>query len=323
MTSGGKFALAGITAGTVMAGAPIACGAINAYMRKPIDKSGFLHLENGVPVTQSGKSVTLTGTEINNPALFCFKDGNRYFPDSAEEFADLEKRFGNYGAREIYGKAFESIFSKDDIKALKKEGVNCVRISLYKHLLFKNGNISKKEEPILDRLDNAIKLCKKAGIYVILTLNGYENNKNLFSGCKAGFDCRNEIIKLWLKVLNHYKNESAVAAVELLNGINPADDKESDLLVKFAKRAAKAIREINDEHIIICSGIPGKKQIKSKDSGLYIDNGTDCGLYCIPVPFKTKAQNSIHRVMPPEIDTAKHSFDEINEKIAAAYGKSK
>lgn len=348
MTSAGKFALAGFAAGTVMAGAPFACGIIFSLTRRPIDKNSFLHVEDGSLVTSDGKNVLLSGIDMNESSFTCFKDGIRSFDSEKEIFNQLEKRFGNYGAREIYGKGTESALTPADIKLMKKAGISCLRIPLRQHLLFKNSD-TKKQEPSLDRLDGIIKACRKAGIYVILSLAADENDKELFDCGKKGFDKRNELIKLWLKIAGHYKKEAAVAGYDLLDGLECTESKKSDTLLKFYLRAAKALRGTDDEHIVFIRGTYGDKElknIKDKNTAFCIsgeenpakehkaekfplillgsgDTQTDGllekGISCISGSFKGKDENSLYRIALPQIDIENDSYETINEKLSTAF----
>ena len=76
----------------------------------------------------------------------------------------------------------------------------------------------------------------------------------LFSSSKNGFDARNATVRLWTQIAAHYKDEPAIAAYDLLN--RPLNriaewEKSLDTLHKFYRRLLKAIRTVDEKHIII------------------------------------------------------------------------
>ncbi len=264
MTNNAKIMAAGCAAGVTAATVPAVYGLVKATARQPITDKDFLRAENGEFISECGARICLRGINLNDD-LFWFKKADLESNASGYDVFDaLENRFGAYGARLLVQKYNENFIAPSDIKKIAKLGANCVRIPLrYKYLLSKENC---KGDIDFDALDKIIEKCKKSGLYVILDLHsapGFQNTdsacgKNgqsvLFSSSKDGFDARNATIRLWTQIAAHYKDEPAVAAYDLLN--RPLNriaewEKSLDTLHKFYRRLLKAIRTVDEKHIII------------------------------------------------------------------------
>lgn len=264
LTESEKIMTAGCAAGIAAAAIPTVYGYVKATAQKPIADADFLKTENGGFVSDCGEYITLRGVNLNDDLFYFQKADLDANSRSYDVFAALESRFGRYGARQLVQKFNEGMIAPSDIKYLRKLGANCVRIPLRYRYLYSKENC--KGDIDFDRLDFIIEKCKKAGIYVILDLHsapGFQNNGSacsqsdrsvLFESSKEGFEARNAVVRLWTQVASHYKDEPAVAAYDLLN--RPlycvADwENKLDTLHKFYRRIYKAIRHLDDRHIVI------------------------------------------------------------------------
>lgn len=290
MTDNEKILVAGCAAGAAAATVPAVYGYIKSSARQPISDRDFLRAESGEFISECGAHISLRGINLNDD-LFGFKKDD-LDADAADYdvFAALESRFGTYGARLAVQKYYENFISASDIKKIAKLGANCVRIPLrYKYLLSKE---SCKGDIDFEHLDYLIEKCRKAGLYVILELHsapGFQNTdsacgKNdksvLFSSSKDGFEARNATVRLWTQIAAHYKDEPTVAAYDLLNRpLNRIAEWENslDTLHKFYRRLLKAIRTVDEKHIIIMEAagapntLPAPEKFKSENIayGLY------------------------------------------------------
>ena len=297
MTTETKFALAGITAGTVMAGAPIAYGFYINSKRGPFTNQDFLSLENGKFTTKYGEKLVLYGTSVDDFAFNCAKNGEVFSKTPRETFDEISKRFGNYGAREIFASFLEKSVTSKDIKKIKKQGYNCIKIPLRSFLLFKDEKI-KKHDPVTDRLDKIIKICGKHGIYVVLSLvetPGFSNDSSPkeFLDCgNKGFEMRNEAIKLWAKTSKIYKDNPTVAAYEILpnpfeKGVAVSGDYlDLEAYSKFILRLTNALRSLEDEHIII-TNYPIENS-ENTICGVHLDNPTEYEINAVAEDFYQK-----------------------------------
>ncbi|MBE6821258.1 MAG: glycoside hydrolase family 5 protein [Ruminococcaceae bacterium] len=264
MTDNEKIMIAGCAAGAAAATVPAVYGFMKATARQPICDKDFLRAEDGGFISECGAPTVLRGINLNDDLFWYKKDGLDESSKTADVFAALEERFGRYGTRQLAQKYNEGFITASDIKKIAKLGANCVRIPLRYKFLFSKENC--KGDIDFDRLDYIIEKCRKAGLYVILDLHsapGFQNTdsacgKNeesvLFSSSKEGFEARNATVRLWTQIAAHYKDEPAVAAYDLLN--RPLNriarwEESLDMLHKFYRRLLKAIRNVDEKHIII------------------------------------------------------------------------
>lgn len=288
MTETEKIMLAGCAAGAAAAVVPTVYGFLKASAAaKPICDTDFLHTENAAFVNENGLAAPLRGINLNDD-IFYFRKDDIESPKGYDVFYALEKRFGTYGARQLVQNYYENFISPSDIKYIAKLGANCVRIPLRYRYLCKNENC--KDEINFDKLDEIIKKCKKSGLYVILELHsasGFQNTDSacgsndksvLFNSGKDGFEARNAVIRFWMQVASHYRDEPAVAAYDLLNRpLNRIADweKNIDTLNKFHRRICKAIRTVDKRHIIIIEAagtpdsLPEKIDLENIAYGFY------------------------------------------------------
>ncbi len=288
MTDNEKIMIAGCAAGAAAATVPAVYGFVKATARQPISDKDFLRAENGGFISDCGAPTVLRGINLNDDLFWYKKDDLDESSNTADVFAALEDRFGRYGARQLAQKYNESFITASDIKKISKLGANCVRIPLRYKFLFSKENC--KGDIDFEQLDYVIQKCKKAGLYVVLDLHsapGFQNTdsacgKNeesvLFSSTKEGFEARNATVRLWTQIAAHYKDEPAVAAYDLLNRpLNRIAEWEGslDTLHKFYRRLLKAIRNVDEKHIIIleAAGTPDTLPLPEKFNGENIAYG--------------------------------------------------
>lgn len=185
--------------------------------------------------------------------------------DACGVIEKLTRRFGEEKAELLINTYYDSFISEDDFDRIKALGFNCVRLPFWYR------NIETETEGVYDfsRLDYAVDMCAKRGIYVILDCHGLPGFQSIAHHCGKTGDCRLydrteegerfrlRSVKLWQAVAEHYKDNSAVAAYDLMNepmcDFNELQDDEAmhgvyDLLYK-------AVRETDGRHIIIMEAI--------------------------------------------------------------------
>ncbi len=268
LTDNEKIMIAGCAAGAAAATVPAVYGFVKANAVRPITDADFLRAENSGFITDCGESFSLRGINLNDDFFFYKKDDLPVPSRTADVFAALESRFGRYGARQLVKKFSEGFISPSDLKGIRKLGANCVRIPLRYRYLYSKENC--KGDPDFERLDFLVEKCRKAGLYVILDLHsapGFQNTDSacgkdeesvLFNSGKEGFEARNATIRLWTQVAAHFKDEPAVAAYDLLN--RPLNrvagwEEKLDTLHKFYRRLYKAIRSVDERHMIILEAV--------------------------------------------------------------------
>ncbi len=298
----GKTAAVLTAAGGIAAAVgPFAGMTAVSKLDKSFGEDDFVTVLDGVPVTAGGNALDLSPVEADD-YLFGCRSGYEVITGAREAFETIGARFGEYGAREVFGKSFESALSPADLKEIVKSGFNCIVIPVRSFLLFKDEKINKKSLRV-KRLDKVIKKCSKSGIYVILSLcdaPGFDPARGDFSVFGEGRDSlskRNYIVKLWEKLALHYKDEPAVLAYGLLNTDCIDTEKYGEVFDSLYTRTEKAIRETGDRHILLGY----KNALPASPSQVLKGDRQESCIYCKPKDF---------------IDVSSDSFEDMGVKAA-------
>lgn len=283
--TGRKYATMGMAAGAAMAGGPLVAGVIINSM----DKSSDEESKEGNIITTIGSAlaeadcceITLNGINTEDYVFSPRKSGEGFTGSCRDVFDCIASRFGNYGAREVFGRCYEKTVTAADLKELKKAGINCIRIPIRSFLLVKEENI-KKNGINTDHIDTVINLCSAAGIKVILALysaEGYDSDGGctIFSSKKSKAMKAN-FVNLWSKLSEKYKDNEAIAAYDLLDSPDKVitDGNEMREYNELCLNVAKEIRASGDKHVIIIEnvGLPADVD-EMKKYGCAIGFGTD------------------------------------------------
>lgn len=166
--------------------------------------------------------------------------------------------------REAYEAYFESFYDSfiDDADAafLASIGINSMRIAVnYRHFEDDARPFELKESGF-ERLDRAVRILARHGIYSIIDLHALPGAQNQHWHSdnpthRATFwdhpHFQDRVVHLWQALADRYKDRPEVAG---FNPVNEPSDPEGSALLAFYARLEKSVREIDPRHVLFLDG---------------------------------------------------------------------
>lgn len=227
---------------------------------KPLPGS-FLRVSGTNITNESNKTVLLRGCGLGG--YLSMENSITGFPGHEQRFREtLLSTLGPDVYEFFFDRYLYHFFNETDLKLFTSLGLNCIRVPLdYRHFeddmdpcVLKPGGFR--------HLDRIISLCAKAGVYTILDLHAVPGGQNPSSqsnnvtGHAAFWDHKthqDRVIWLWQQIAERYKSNPWVAGYKPLS--EPADRSYlAKKLVGWYQRVEKAIREVDDRHILFWDG---------------------------------------------------------------------
>ena len=263
-----------------------AAGAEDAPAYTPIGAEDLLHTEGEAIYNAKGEQVILRGTNFGGWGImedwFCpFND-----PTGVETcYETLVERFGQQAAHELFQTYRANWITELDYRNVADNGMNVIRLPIwYRNFQSddngawyrdENGNIDFSE------LDEAVALCKKYGLYIIIDAHGLPGHQNdydhsgrnksmqLFDDTAAGARYREVTLDFWTEIARRYKDEPTVAMYDLMNeplGTNITRDASyQQAFWDFSDELYRAVRAADPNHIITMEAIWAPNAIPSPD----------------------------------------------------------
>lgn len=194
-----------------------------------------LHTEGYKIVNAKGEDVFLKG--LNLGGWLIMEDW--FTPVANDATGDvytyevLEERFGTEKTYELLNIYQDNWIVETDFKNIADMGFNCVRIPFWYRnfqsdtegtwILDENGEID------LSRLEWAVEMCRKYGLYAILDLHaangvqgyadhaGHKDNYHFFDQNEKGEWYREQATELWRVIAERFAGDPAIAMFDLLN----------------------------------------------------------------------------------------------------------
>jgi hypothetical protein len=224
-------------------------------------QSGFVHTQGKTMVDGAGHTLLLRGTNLGDwlvpeGYMLQFVDG----PQSPHDIEALTVTLlGPEGAQSFWKTYRHNYVTRDDIQFLKRAGFNTIRIPFH-YKFFANGS---NEGFAL--IDPVVAWAQEAGLYVVLDMHcapGGQTGANIddSSGYPWLFESPSsqaEFLAIWTRIARHYRSNRTVLGYDLLNEPlphQPALAPLHSLLEPLYKRATKAVRTVDRNHVIILGG---------------------------------------------------------------------
>jgi endoglucanase len=227
---------------------------------------GFIHAEDGKLVDGRGEPLILRGVGLGNwllPEGYMWKFASPG-PQSPHEIEALVVDLIGVEQAEQFWRRFRDVFiTEKDVARIHAEGMNHIRLPInWRVLMHEDGGLIESGFELIDRL---IGWCRAHELWVVLDLHGAPGGQTgthiddslhgkpeLFSDDSY----RALTIELWRSIARRYRDETAVAAYDLLNEPLPDEyqhtyeERLRDLYVDLTA----AIRDVDPNHVITYEG---------------------------------------------------------------------
>lgn len=232
--------------------------------------SNFVTIKGENLMDANGKKLYIVGTNLGNwlnpeGYMFDFKKTNCEWMinDMVCELA------GPDFAREFWQAFKDNYIAEADIAYIKQTGANTIRLPFNYKLFTREDYMGKNDETEgFKQMDKVIDWCRKYDLHLILDMHdcpGGQTGDNIDNGHGYPWLFESEssqqlFCQIWQKIASRYKDEPVILGYELMNepiATMFSDSLRAALNAKLEplyKRATKAIREVDQNHIILLGG---------------------------------------------------------------------
>ena len=166
-----------------------------------------------------------------------------------------------------FWKAFKDTYiTRADVEYIAKTGANTIRLP-FNYKLFTDEDFMglTAHQDGFARVDSVVNWCRDNDLYLILDMHdapGGQTGDNIddsygYPWLLEDESCQEQFCDIWRLIADRYKNEPVILGYELINeSIAPYFDIDAlnHKLEPLHKRAVKAIREVDQNHIILLGG---------------------------------------------------------------------
>ena len=244
----------------------------------------FLKVVNNKLINGLGEEVVLRGLNLGGwliqESWMCPVSGEDRKWANLDTLNVLEERFTEKEVQEILDTYQDHWITETDIKNISDLGCNVLRVPFWYRNFMKSEdgtwiNENHNENPGFKRIDWVINMAERYGMYVILDMHGCPGGQSMDHCCGTleenrlytDIVCQESMKKLWVAIANRYKENSTVAAYDIMNepqnnsgyegknNYDPWEQKSWEMTNQIYDSMIKAIRETGDNHIITVEGI--------------------------------------------------------------------
>jgi hypothetical protein len=241
-----------------------------AFFLMPITAQSYLHTRGVDIVDESGKKILLQGVGLGNwmlPEGYMWKfEGKADRPRNIEKL--VQDLIGEQESARFWKEFRMNYITEADIRKIAELGFNSVRPAMNARLFLTEGTDAVYLDEGFQLLDSLISWCNKYNVYVILDMHGAPGGQTGANIDDSPADKpelfmdpvnQDRLVALWVKIAQRYRNEPIVAAYDLLNEPLPentgAAAKYGSMVEPLYKRITKAIREVDQKHMITLEGV--------------------------------------------------------------------
>jgi endoglucanase len=175
----------------------------------------------------------------------------------------------------------DNYITREDIRYIRKTGMNTIRIPFHFKLFTDEDfqGLSVNQDGF-QRIDSLVNWCRESGIYLVLDMHdapGGQTGDNIddsygYPWLMTSAESQEQFVSIWKKIAAHYKDEPVILGYDLLNEpiatyFTEERQKLNAALEPLYKRAVAAIREVDQNHIVLLGGAQWNSNFKVfKDS---------------------------------------------------------
>ena len=245
-----------------------------------LSAEGYLKTDGSKIVDSKGKEIILRGMGLGGWML---QEGYMLrMPGGGTQHAikaRIADLIGDEECENFYDQWLKNQMTKADVDSMAKWGFNSIRLPMHYNLY----TLPSEKEPNpanntwlqkgFAMTDSLLSWCKANNMYLILDLHaapgGQGNDTNISDrddtkpSLWESDQNKQKTIAFWRKIAEHYANEPFIGAYDVLNEPNwtfegkhknGVEDQQNKDLWKLYVDITKAIREVDNKHIIIIEG---------------------------------------------------------------------
>ena len=231
-------------------------------------KSRFVHVEGVNLIQPNGERLFIQGTNLGNwlnPEGYMFG----FSKTNSAWMIDLlfKEAIGPDGTANFWKQFKDNYITQVDIKFIAQQGANTIRLP-FNYKLFTDEDYMglSCQQDGFQRIDQLISWCRQAGLYLILDMHdcpGSQTGDNIDDGYGYPWLFESEqsqqlFCDIWQRIAKRYAKEPVILGYELMNEpIAHYFENKDELnarLEPLYKRAVRAIRQVDRNHVILLGG---------------------------------------------------------------------
>lgn len=234
-------------------------------------------------ITPQGEKLFIRGTNLGNwlnPEGYMFGFNKTNSARFINEM--LCQLVGPDEAAEFWRAFKDNYITRHDIEFIASTGANTIRLPFHYKLFTDEDYMGlTHSQDGFARVDSVVNWCRDNGLYLILDMHdapGGQTGDNIDDSYGYPWLLESEasqqlFCNIWQKIADYYKNEPVILGYELLNEpIAPYFPNMEELNAKLEplyRRATQAIRQVDNNHIILIGGAQWNGNFRPFKDGSY------------------------------------------------------